>query len=76
MGCFTFSSRFRAKNAGRILMGLGLMFLALQAIVAVTAPMRDSQVLSPLLGAAAADPLIAMTIERFSPGSATPRLPR
>ena len=43
-GYVTFSSSngFRAKNAGRILFGLGLMLLALQLISTATVPLRDA----------------------------------
>ena len=50
-GVFGFLSakRSRHKNLARITLGLGLMLLALQLIVAASAPLRESQVFAVLL---------------------------
>ncbi|MEM7429320.1 MAG: Na/Pi symporter, partial [Pseudomonadota bacterium] len=39
---FSASSSFRPRNAGRIMIGLGLMLLALKLIVAASEPMREA----------------------------------
>ena len=41
---FASSTGFRMRNAGRIMMGLGLMLLALKLIVAASEPVREAPV--------------------------------
>jgi phosphate:Na+ symporter len=57
---FSFATRFRPRNFGRILMGLGLMFLALQMIVAATEPLRDAPLFRSVVAAVGGDPVTAL----------------
>jgi phosphate:Na+ symporter len=59
---FSLSTRFRPKNFGRILMGLGLMFLALQMIVGATEPLRDAPLFRTVIAAIGDDPVLALAI--------------
>ena len=61
-GYVTFSSSngFRAKNAGRILFGLGLMLLALQLISTATVPLRDASLFHMALSTVAQEPVLAL----------------
>ena len=61
-GYVTFSSSngFRAKNAGRILFGLGLMLLALQLISTATVPLRDASLFHMALSTVAREPVLAL----------------
>lgn len=52
----------RVRQAGRMVIGFGLMVLALGMIVAASAPMRDSDVLTLVLGRLAADPALALML--------------
>ena len=52
----------RLRNLGRILMGLGIMLLALGLIVASTEPLRTSSVAQFVLSALAGEPLIALLV--------------
>lgn len=50
----------RAKSAGRIFIGLGLMLLALSLVAGVSKDLRDSVTLRALLGSVAAQPVFAV----------------
>ncbi len=50
----------RARNVGRIVIGIGLMLLALGFIGTASAPLRDTQGVGVLLAAVAGDPIIAV----------------
>ncbi|MDX1606045.1 MAG: Na/Pi cotransporter family protein [Candidatus Competibacterales bacterium] len=52
----------RARQFGRIVIGLGLMLLALRLIVAASEPLRDSTALRAVLDPLAADPLLALLL--------------
>ena len=54
---FTVSGEFRPRNAGRILMGLGLMLMALKVIVSATAPLREATLFHDVLQAVATEPV-------------------
>ncbi|MDP4823970.1 MAG: Na/Pi cotransporter family protein [Aestuariivirgaceae bacterium] len=56
---FSLATEFRPRNAGRILMGLGLVFLALKIVVAASAPLRDATLFHAVLTSIAAEPLLA-----------------
>ena len=55
----------RAANraiSGRVAIGIGLMLLALRVIVSASAPLRDSELLSQIVGPIAGEPLLALLI--------------
>jgi phosphate:Na+ symporter len=52
----------RARQIGRVVLGFGLMILALGLIVEASAPMRDSDVLLLVLQRLAADPILALLV--------------
>jgi len=61
-GVFTFlkSRADRARNISRIVIGIGLMLLALSSITAASAPLRDAEGFGILLAALGGDPIIAL----------------
>jgi phosphate:Na+ symporter len=59
---FNSSDDQRSKAAGRIAIGLGLMLLALTIMAMASAAMRESSVLKAVLGALAAEPLLAVLV--------------
>ncbi len=59
---FVWSTTFRMRNAGRVMLGLGLMFLALKLIVDATDPIRHSELFRELVAAAGGEPLIALIV--------------
>lgn len=59
---FSLSKEFRTKNFGRVLLGLGLMLLALGLIVGATSPLRDANLFHDSLRAIANDPLLAFFV--------------
>ncbi|MFZ1345584.1 MAG: Na/Pi cotransporter family protein [Tabrizicola sp.] len=56
---FSAATEFRPRNAGRVLLGFGLMFLALGLIIGATAPLRGAGLFHQVLGAIAAEPMLA-----------------
>lgn len=60
VSAFMLSSLSRARQIGRILIGLGLMLLSLELIVAASAPLRESETLRAVLDPLAADPILAL----------------
>jgi phosphate:Na+ symporter len=62
VGVFTFlkSRADRARNISRIVIGIGLMLLALSSITAASAPLRDAEGFGILLAALGGDPIIAL----------------
>jgi phosphate:Na+ symporter len=52
----------KSRQLGRIVIGLGLMLLALELIVEASAPLRDSQALRVTIGALGDDPLLALML--------------
>lgn len=52
----------RQKNLGRIVLGLGLMLLALHLIVEASAPLRESQVFAVLLQPLGSEPFLALLV--------------
>jgi phosphate:Na+ symporter len=56
---FSASREFRPHNVGRILIGLGLMLLALRLITAATAPLRDASLFHAVLTAIGNEPVLA-----------------
>ncbi|MDX6750801.1 Na/Pi cotransporter family protein [Geminicoccaceae bacterium 1502E] len=59
---FMATSAARPRNMGRLLLGLGLMLLALRQIVAATEPLRDSQGLATILEMLHGEGLIAILV--------------
>ena len=57
---FSVTSNFRPRNAGRIMMGLGLMLLALKLIVASSQPLREATLFHSVLQSISSEPLLAV----------------
>jgi len=57
---FSVTSNFRPRNAGRIMMGLGLMLLALKLIVSASQPLREASLFHSVLQSISAEPLLAL----------------
>jgi len=56
---FTASREFRPHNIGRILIGLGLMLLALKLIMTATVPLRGASLFHSVLTAVGTEPVLA-----------------
>jgi phosphate:Na+ symporter len=59
---FRASGSGRAKNLGRVAIGLGLMLLALGALVHTLAPVESAPVLRDVLGSLSGEPVLALLI--------------
>jgi phosphate:Na+ symporter len=59
---FSASREFRPHNAGRILIGLGLMLLALILISSATAPLREATLFHDVLAHLAREPVLAFLL--------------
>ncbi|MFW6076603.1 MAG: Na/Pi cotransporter family protein [Hyphomicrobiales bacterium] len=59
---FSVSTDFRPRNAGRILMGLGLMLLALNLVVSASEPLREATLFHIVLATIGHDPLLALIV--------------
>jgi phosphate:Na+ symporter len=59
---FRWSNNGRAKNLGRVGIGLGLMLMALSGLVHTLGPVENTPVLRPVLGSLASDPVMAALI--------------
>ncbi|MFO1090357.1 MAG: Na/Pi cotransporter family protein [Hyphomicrobiales bacterium] len=59
---FSLTQEFRPHNVGRILIGLGLMLLALQLIKAASAPLGSASLFHDLLSALGHEPLLAFIV--------------
>ena len=57
---FTYSAAGRRRDLGRVLLGIGLMLLALQLIVAASLPMREAPVIQQIFAALGNDLLLAV----------------
>jgi len=57
---FTYSPGGRRRDVGRMLLGLGMMLLALQLIVAASLPMRESLIIQQIFVALGEDLLLAV----------------
>jgi phosphate:Na+ symporter len=57
---FSASSEFRPHNIGRILVGLGLVLLALKLVVSSTAPLREASLFHQVLTVVGDEPLLAL----------------
>ncbi|WP_281545498.1 Na/Pi cotransporter family protein [Grimontia sp. SpTr1] len=52
----------KTKHIGRIMIGLGIMLLALKIIVSTSVPMRDSVAIQSLMGALSDEPMLAVIV--------------
>ncbi len=59
---FLSTEQRKPRQLGRIIIGLGLMLLALRLIVGASAPLRDSQSLQVVLEGLRGDPLLALVL--------------
>ena len=59
---FRWATAGRAKNVGRIAIGLGLMLMALAGLVHSLAPLENAPLLRPIMGSLSADPVLAVAI--------------
>ncbi|KAA0971844.1 Na/Pi cotransporter family protein [Aureimonas fodinaquatilis] len=59
---FSLSREFRPRNLGRVILGLGLMFLALRMVIGATSPLRDATLFHQSLEAVASEPFLALLI--------------
>jgi len=57
---FTYSPGGRRRDIGRVLLGLGIMLLALKLIVAASLPMRESEVIQQIFAALGQDLVLAV----------------
>ncbi|MCP4432795.1 MAG: Na/Pi cotransporter family protein [Gammaproteobacteria bacterium] len=57
---FTYSDGGRTRDLGRLLLGIGMMLLALQLILAASSPMRDSSIIQSIFGALGDDLVLAI----------------
>ena len=59
---FTYSDSGRLRDLGRLLLGLGMILLALQLILAASMPMRDSLVVQQIFAALGEDLILAILL--------------
>ena len=59
---FRWATAGRAKNVGRIGIGLGLMLMALTGLVHTLAPLDSAPLLRPVMGSLSGDPVLAVMI--------------
>jgi phosphate:Na+ symporter len=59
---FRWATAGRAKNVGRIGIGLGLMLMALAGLVHTLAPLDNAPLLRPVMGSLSGDPVLAVVI--------------
>jgi len=62
---FTYSRGGRLRDVGRMLLGLGMMLLALKLIVAASLPMRDSEIIQQIFVALGEDLFLAILFGAF-----------
>ena len=59
---FRWAAAARAKNVGRIAIGLGLMLMALAGLVHTLAPLENAPLLRPVMGSLSGDPILAVLL--------------
>ena len=59
---FRWGKNGRAKNVGRIGIGLGLMLMALAGLVHTLGPLESAPLLRPVMGALSSDPVLAIAV--------------
>lgn len=57
---FTYSNGGRTRDIGRLLLGIGMMLLALKLILQASSPMRDSAIIQGIFGALGDDLVLAI----------------
>ena len=62
VGLFTYSSGGRTRDIGRLLLGVGMMLLALKLIVAASLPMRESIIIQQIFLALGEDLVLAVIL--------------
>jgi phosphate:Na+ symporter len=59
---FRWAAGGRAKNIGRVAIGLGLMLMALSGLIHTLGPIENTPLLRPVLGSLANDPVLATLV--------------
>jgi phosphate:Na+ symporter len=59
---FRWATNGRAKNLGRVGIGLGLMLMALAGLVHTLGPLENSPLLGPVMGSLSGDPVLAVVV--------------
>jgi phosphate:Na+ symporter len=59
---FRWAADGRTRNVGRIVIGLGLMLMALAGLMHTFAPLESAPLLKPIIGALSGDPVLAVLI--------------
>ena len=59
---FRWAANSRAKNLGRVGIGLGLMLMALAGLVHTLGPLENAPLLRPVMGSLSEDPILAVLI--------------
>lgn len=59
---FRWATNGRAKNLGRVGIGLGLMLMALAGLMHTLGPFENAPVLGPIMGSLSGDPILALLI--------------
>ena len=57
---FTYSDGGRTRDLGRLILGIGMMLLALKLILAASTPMRESEIIQGIFGALGDDLILAI----------------
>ena len=60
VGLFSYAKGGRSKEAGRLMLGIGMMLLALQLILAASIPMRESVIIQQIFIALGQDLILAV----------------
>ena len=63
---FSASSEFKPRNVGRILLGFGLMLMALYLVTSATAPLRGATLFHSVLETVAREPVVAFLVGAFA----------
>jgi phosphate:Na+ symporter len=59
---FRWATNTRAKNLGRVGIGLGLMLMALTGLVHTLGPLENAPLLRPVMGSLSEDPILAVLV--------------
>jgi phosphate:Na+ symporter len=59
---FRWATNSRAKNLGRVGIGLGLMLMALAGLVHTLGPLENAPLLRPVMGSLSGDPVLAVLV--------------
>jgi phosphate:Na+ symporter len=59
---FRWAANNRAKNLGRVGIGLGLMLMALAGLVHTLGPLENAPLLRPMMGSLSGDPVLAVLV--------------